>query len=192
MSSVGLWLRRKTTRRTKTVPVFYQRRMLFDFGAFLISSLKTSTLWSWSPMRWVFVVSCKPSDITQLTQLIMATQVSKFNHIDISSECFFDLRFEAVIKMVSDLWQVVSRLLLKVLLAIMEHGALIVQKCGLASKVQSLVWFPVVCFSQLLPWERPQFQGQSRFDCHYFKNTLSSFIFTHSLHIKHWTKNSVE
>lgn len=48
-------------------------------------------------------------------------------------------------------------------LAILEHGALFTRQCGLFSILQTLVWFPVVCFSQLLPRERPQFQGQSSF-----------------------------
>lgn len=53
MSSVGLLRQRKTTRQTKPAALFCQRKMLFDFGAFLIFYLKTSTLWLWSLMRYV-------------------------------------------------------------------------------------------------------------------------------------------
>lgn len=51
------------------------------------------------------------------------------------------------------------------LLAIMEHASLSLQPCGFVSDLQTLVWFPVCFFlSQLLPTERPQFQGHSGSD----------------------------
>ena len=53
MNSVGLLRQRRTTRRTKPAAQFCQRGMLFGFGAFLIFSLRTSTLWLWFLMRQV-------------------------------------------------------------------------------------------------------------------------------------------
>lgn len=51
-------------------------------------------------------------------------------------------------------------------LAIMEQAAPSLQPCGFVSNLQTLVWFPVFFFffSQLLPRDRPQFQGHSGTD----------------------------
>lgn len=50
-------------------------------------------------------------------------------------------------------------------------------------------WFPVAFFSQLLPRERPKFQGQFSFYHAEFKKTLSSFILVRASHANLWQRS---